>query len=193
LAGRTIPGCLYLVKIWSCGGSASESSQVPARTKRILSPAISVGAPEGDLASRATGNCLPHAAGAWDGDHFRLAGEELYAIGFDHRVHHTRGAGLALAPPAVTAVGEKWRAVKPIANRPAGAASFHVSVSYLFVRPPTIIEITMSGDARLHPTFLGARVALAPLMASTNTCEHVCENTPHTPCLRLCGHHVSVE
>ena len=64
----------------------------------------SVGAPEGDLASRATGNCLPHAAGAWDGDHFRLAGEELYAIGFDHRVHHTRGAGLALTPPAVTAV-----------------------------------------------------------------------------------------
>jgi hypothetical protein len=66
----------------------------------------SVGAPEGDLASKATGHCLPHAAGAWDGDHFRLAGEELYAIGFDHRVHHTGGAGLALAPPAVTAVGE---------------------------------------------------------------------------------------
>jgi len=66
----------------------------------------SVGAPEGDLASRTTGNRLPHAAGAWNGDHFRLAGEELYAIGFDHRVHHTGGAGLALAPPAMTAVGE---------------------------------------------------------------------------------------
>ena len=66
----------------------------------------SIGAPEGDLARRTTGNRLAHAAGAWDGDHFRFAGEKLYAIGFDHRVHHTRGAGLALAPPAVTAVGE---------------------------------------------------------------------------------------
>jgi len=66
----------------------------------------SVGAPESDFASGAAGNCLPHATGAWDGDHFRLAVEELYAIGFDHRVHHTGGAGLALAPPAVTTVGE---------------------------------------------------------------------------------------
>jgi len=66
----------------------------------------SVGAPKSDLASRAAGNRLPHAAGAWDGDHFRLAGEELYAVGFDHRVHHAGGAGLALAPTAVTAVGE---------------------------------------------------------------------------------------
>jgi len=48
----------------------------------------SVGAPEGDLASRAAGNGLPHAAWARDGDHFGLAGEELYAVGFDHRVHH---------------------------------------------------------------------------------------------------------
>jgi hypothetical protein len=66
----------------------------------------SVGAPEGDFASRATGNRLPHAAWAGDGDHFRLAGEELYSVGFDHRVHHAGGAGLALAPTAVTAVGE---------------------------------------------------------------------------------------
>jgi hypothetical protein len=136
----------------------------------------SIRAPEGDLTSRATGNRLPHAAGAWDGDHFGLASEELYAIGFDHRVHHTRGAGLALAPPAVTAVGEKWRVVEPIANRPAGAASFQVFSLLYVCAPPSIIEITMSGDARLHPIFLGARVALAPLIASTNTCEHVCEN-----------------
>ena len=79
------------------GGGASEADSVTGG---------SVGAPEGNLASRATGNRLPHAAGAWDGDHFRLAGEELYAIGFDHRVHHTGGTGLALAPPAVTTVGE---------------------------------------------------------------------------------------
>jgi hypothetical protein len=66
----------------------------------------SVGAPESDFASRAAGNRLPHAIGAWDRDHFRLSGEELYAIGFDHRVHHTGGTGLALAPPAVIIVGE---------------------------------------------------------------------------------------
>ena len=66
----------------------------------------SVGAPEGNFASRTAGNRLPHAARACDGDHFRLAGEELYAIGFDHRVHHTGRAGLALTPSAMTAVGE---------------------------------------------------------------------------------------
>ena len=66
----------------------------------------SVGAPEGNLASRAAGNRLSHTAGTWNGDHLGLAGEKLYAIGFDHCVHHTGGAGLALAPPAVTAVGE---------------------------------------------------------------------------------------
>ena len=79
------------------GAGAGEADSVASR---------SVGAPEGNLASRATGNRLPHAAGAWDGDHFRLAGKNLYAIGFDHRIHHTGRAGLALAPPAVTAVGE---------------------------------------------------------------------------------------
>src|ERR1700720_106603 len=66
----------------------------------------SIGAPKGDLASRAAGNRLPHAAWARDGDHFRLADEKLYAVGFDHRVHHASAAGLALAPTAVTAVGE---------------------------------------------------------------------------------------
>ena len=48
----------------------------------------SVGTPEGDLASRAAGNRLPHAAWARNGNHFGLVSEELYAVSFDHRVHH---------------------------------------------------------------------------------------------------------
>ena len=87
-----------------------------------------VGAPEGDLASRAAGNGLPHAAWARDGDHFRLAGEELYAVGFDHRVHHAGGAGLALAPTAMTGVNDQWFSDQTISDLPARASAFHVEL-----------------------------------------------------------------
>ena len=47
-------------------------------------------------------------------DHLRRAALDHHPAGFDHGVERERGAGLALAPPAVTAVHEEGAAGHPI-------------------------------------------------------------------------------
>src|SRR5690348_3954119 len=68
---------------------------------------------------RATRYVLALAARRRRHHHVGRAVQQCHAFGFDQRIHHECAAGFALAPAAVAAVHEQWRAGEAIADEPA--------------------------------------------------------------------------
>lgn len=79
--------------------------------------------PDRDAACRATGDLLALAACGRCRDHFRLGAEQRDAVGLDECVQRECGAGLALAPAAVTTMDEEWAALQAVADVPATTAA----------------------------------------------------------------------
>src|SRR5579863_4259553 len=88
-----------------------------------LLPCPGVGAEERHPAHGAAGNLLALATVARRVDEVGRPLYALHAVGLDQDIEHERGAGLALAPAAVTAVHDEGRAQQAVTHGAAGTAA----------------------------------------------------------------------
>src|ERR1700680_1219263 len=87
-------------------------------------PRAHVVAPHGHAAHRAAGDLLALAAVARRQHELGASLQEHHTIGLDHGVERKGGAGLALAPAAMTAMHDEWPAGERKAHGAAGATAF---------------------------------------------------------------------
>src|SRR5215469_14769166 len=85
--------------------------------------AASIIAPQGYTTLRTAGDTLTLTAVRRCINDLRLRIQVRYAIGLDERIQGERGTGLALTPPAMTAMHEERECLHAVANQTAVAAS----------------------------------------------------------------------